>query len=316
MALAEAGAIGFKIFTKRAPPGRESEFAGLCAVDDASLLAALQAVSTTGLTCTIHAESQLVLDAWAPFDCHRRPEPPLAEAVAISVAASCAEAANARIHVAHVTSRLAVNVLRALETLGADVTAETCPQYLLLTNAAVSPTVGFAKVAPPLRTVDDQEALWEALRTGHLSAIASDHAPFTFAEKQTEYKSAPSGLPSVEVLVPTAVDAGLTGALPLELAIELVTSRPAKIFGLYPHKGTIREGFDADLVIIDPKPETRVDVSRWNSRAGACGEPFDGLLFQGQVVETLLRGQTVARDGVPLRKPIGQMIRPILESAA
>src|SRR5439155_11646640 len=149
--------------------------------------------------------------------------PPVVEATAIASVAALAKEVGARIHIAHVSSRAALDALRGAIALGAEVTGETCPQYLALDSDAIRRHGGVAKVAPPLRQHDDVEALWEGLRDGTLSLVASDHSPFLLHEKEVSYAEAPQGLPTVELLVPVLLDAAVRGRLPLEVAVAYLT---------------------------------------------------------------------------------------------
>jgi allantoinase len=298
--MAELGAIGFKLYTIAAPVGRECEFEGLCATDEGEMYEALRAVQGTGLTCVVHAENDRLAKHFSrqstgdgmPF------RPPVIESSAIAMVAAVAKEAGADIHIAHVTSRAALDALRGARALGASVTAETCPQYLLLDEEAIATQGVVAKVSPPLRQREDAAALWDALADGSLTVVASDHAPFLLHEKaEVSYAMAPSGLPTVELLLPVLLDAATRGRLPLELAVSCVTSAPAKLFGLYPRKGTIAVGSDADLALVALGRKFSPDPETLHTRAAGCAIVFSGMCLGARVEMTIVNGTLVYSGG-------------------
>lgn len=307
--MAEVGAIGFKLFTTVPAPGRESEFAGLWASTEDGIYDALAAVSATGLPCVIHAENESLVRHF-----QARPaidgvpsRPPVVEAVAIASAAAIAKETATRIHIAHVTSRSALDAVRGAITLGASLTAETCPQYLALDSTTIRKYGSMAKIAPPLREDADSAALWQGLRDGVITVVSSDHSPFLAHEKQgVEYALAPQGLPTVELLVPVLLDAAARGVLPLELAVSLVTSAPARLFGLYPAKGRVAQGADADIALVDldeayqPNPDTLL------TRAAGCGIVYGDMTLCGRVKKTIVGGRMVYDDGRVIGLPAGR----------
>lgn len=297
--MAELGAIGFKLFTLAPAAGREREFAGLWATDEGEILDALIAIQKTGLRCVVHAENQRLVRHFADRSTDGIPHrPPVIEAAAIATVAALAKEAQASIHVAHVSSRAALEAVRGAGALGCAITAETCPQYLVLDADTIAPHRKLAKIAPPVREHDDTETLWDALAGGELTVVASDHSPFLAEEKSAvDYVRAPQGLPTVELLVPVMLDAAVRGRLPLELAVDCVTSAPAKAFGLYPRKGAIAVGSDADIAIVSldeefsPSPETAF------TRAAGCMAVFAGMTFRARVRSTIVNGRPVYDNG-------------------
>ncbi len=308
--MAELGAVAFKLFTKAPMPGREREFSGLWATGEGAILDALEAVATTGCVCVVHAENEGLLRHFrVRADGGPPANPPIVEALAITSVAALGAEAGARIHIAHVSSREALAAVRAARVLHPGLTAETCPQYLLLDAGAVERHGGAAKIAPPLREPADRYALWDALVDGTLALVASDHSPFPVAEKLgVDFAHAPQGLPTVELLVPALLDAAARGLLPLELAVARVTSVPARLFGLSPHKGTISEGADADIAIASlatpytPAPDTLL------SRAADCGIVFEHMTLTGRVGTTIVGGQVVFRDQQIVGEPAGRFV--------
>jgi dihydroorotase (multifunctional complex type) len=307
--MAAEGAIAFKLFTLAPSADRAVEFSGLWASDEAAILEALTAVGATGLPCVIHAENERLIAYYeaAATDGGLSLRPPIVEAVAIAEVVAIAKEATARIHIAHVTSRSALDVVRGAIAMGGAVSAETCPQYLMLDAGAVERYGGLAKIAPPLRERDDNEALWEGLRDGTLSVVASDHAPFLPHEKSgVDYVVAPQGLPTVELLVPVLLDAAANGRLPLELAVALITSAPARLFGLYPEKGCIAPGSDADLALVSLTDVFRPSPASLTTRAAGCGIVFGEMALQGRVRKTIVGGRVVHADGSLLSPPGGR----------
>jgi dihydroorotase (multifunctional complex type) len=298
--MAELGAIGYKLFTVTPPAGREREFSGLAATSDAAILVALTAVAETGLTCVVHAESDSLIrhfEALSPAG--KLPaRPPVVEAVALATVAALAKDAGARLHIAHVSSRSALDALRGAQAAGGDVTGETCPQYLLLDEHTVERHGALAKIGPPLRTAADREALWDAVRDGTLALVASDHAPFLAHEKiGVDPVVAPQGLPTVELLVPAMLDAAARGVLTLEAAVALLTTEPARRFGLDGRKGTLAAGADADIAVFSLGDARPLRVEDLVSRAAGCAEVFADVPLRARVERTIVGGRVVFADG-------------------
>ena len=307
-AMAALGAIGFKLFTLAPSPGREREFDGLWATGDADVYRALSGVAETQLRCVVHPESDSLLGLLQaqPNGAGRRP--PAVEAVGIATTAAIAKEASAPIHIAHVSSRTALDAVRAGFELGADLTAETCPQYLLLDHRTVERFGGLAKIAPPLRTPEDRDALWTAIEAGTIAVVASDHSPFLPHEKlDVDFEVAPQGLPTVELLVPAMLDAAARGVLPLERAVALVTAAPARLFGLET-KGTLEVGSDADVTLFSFTEPTHPDPDAFTTRARGCTVVFEPLELRARVEETLVAGNIVFADGRILGEPRGRFL--------
>ncbi|MBC8075498.1 MAG: dihydroorotase family protein [Chloroflexales bacterium] len=320
-ALADAGAIGYKIFTHRAPPGRIAQFSDLSIFNKQDLYTALSLIQKTGLPCAIHAEDDQLLELFAQqverstltgVDAYLATRPPAVEAMAVAELAILAEATGAHVHIVHVTSAWAVDIIRTARKRGAPITAETCPQYLLFDEDTARRYGPWTKIAPPLRTTSDREALWAALGDGTLDLIASDHAPFTPADKQNvDLLAAPSGMPNVEVAAPLMLSAALEGKLPIERMIALLTANPARVYGVYPQKGALAVGSDADVIIYDPHATSTIDIQSWFSRSKGSARAFDGLSYRGRVLQTIVRGKTVYRHGqIVGARGAGELVRP------
>jgi dihydroorotase len=208
-----------------------------------------------------------------------------------------AEKAGARIHISHVSLAESVEIIAAAKERGAMVTAETTPHHFILTADDADRIGTNAKVNPPLRSKDDVKAIKQGLRDGTIDIIASDHAPHSPDEKNRPWNDAPFGVIGLE----TTLGLVLThlvrpGILTLKQTIDKMTIAPAEIYGLNTHGiGSLTPGSPADLVIIDPDHEWKVNSSEFHSKGRNC--PFDGLTLQGRAVLTMVNGRIVARNG-------------------
>ncbi len=318
-----AGAVAFKAFLQEIPPGREDEFTGLCIHDNGDILRALELVSETGLVAAFHAEDYetlTYLDARlhaagrTDGPAHWESRPAFVEAIAINTLILLAEAAGARVHFPHVSSRRSVEAIRYAKQRGVAVTAETCPQYLAFDRDALSEYGPYAKCNPPFKTRDDIDGVWEGLRDGTIDTIASDHSPFTVKEKEAGWSDiwvAPPGFPGVENLTTFVMSAALDNKLPLERAVALITANPADIFGLSPQKGRLIPGGDADITLYNPHETSTVNISSWQSRSREIARIWDGLPLIGSVDTTILRGKTIYTNGQITGVPgYGTLVRP------
>ncbi len=321
--MAEEGAIGFKIFMTAAPAGRADEFEGLCLPTTEGLYQALQLVKETGLVCTIHAEdnallewntAQLIAAGRNDIAAHNESRPPVVEALAISIILTMNEAIGANIHIAHVSSKAALEALRRFKQTGSTATGETCPHYLFFTEDDYVRVGPYAKINPPLRSHADQAAIWDGLLAGNLMAVTTDHSPFMVEEKErarTDIWRTPPGAPGVEELVLGMMDAALKGRLSIEQAVQLISTNGAKRFGIYPQKGVIAVGADADLVIYDPNDTTTIHQDMLFSQAKACDKLYEGMMYQGKIRRTMVNGRTVFKDGaITGEAGWGQFVRP------
>jgi allantoinase len=320
--MADEGAVAYKIFMTSAPKGRDDEFIGLCLPETAGQYQALQLVKETGRLLVVHAEDEgliqhltreLVAQGRNDPPAHYASRPPFVEATAIASLLAMNRGVGARMHVAHVTSRQAVDMVRAFQWLGEDVTGETCPPYLRFDQSALARFGAYAKVNPPLRDADDIEALWEALADGTLAFVGTDHSPFTVAEKEkakTDLWAAPPGAPGIETLVVGMLDAVAAGRLTLVEAARLISTNGAERFGLG-RKGRVAPGADADLTIVDLNATTTIDAHKLWSAAREIDKLHDGLTFRGRVAATVLAGRVVF-DGVDVlnRPGDGAFVRP------
>jgi allantoinase len=317
------GAIGFKIFMTSAPAARFDEFEGLCLPKVPELRQALTLIAQSGLVCSVHAENEQLIQ-WhtqqltAAFRndvaAHNESRPPHVEAVAIATLLALNEDIGAHLHIAHVSCRAALDMVRRFRRPDMSITAETCPHYLFFTEADLERVGPYAKVNPPLRKADDQIALWEGVTEGTLIAVTTDHSPFTVEEKErarTDIWRTPPGAPGVEELVLGMMDMALSGRISVEHAVRLISTNGAKRFGIYPQKGVIAVGSDADLIIYDPHTTTTIHPKMLFSKAKDCDRLYLNMTFQGRVERTIVNGKTVFHNGQLVgERGWGKFVRP------
>lgn len=220
--------------------------------------------------------------------------PAVAEDIAVARDIMLAEYADAKIHIAHVSSKGAVELIRQAKKKGIKVTAEATPHHLTLTDEAVKSFDTATKVNPPLRSADHVAALIEGLRDGTIDAIATDHAPHAFEEKDMEYKQAPPGFTGMETALGVVLT-GLyhTGTLTLLELMDRMSTAPARILGL--EAGVLKVGCLADITIFDANAEWIVDSRKFYTKGKHT--PFDKKSLKGKVVATIVKGKFVMRNG-------------------
>jgi dihydropyrimidinase len=286
-------------------------------LNDKQILQTLEAAKACGALPMVHAENDDTIEFLrdramdrgeiAPkYHATTRPIP--AEREATHRAIALAEVIDIPIVIVHVSNRDAMEEIKAGRARGSVVFGETCPQYLMLTADDLD-LEGFdgAKYvcSPPPRDTASQAACWEGLETGVFDLFSSDHCPFRFEDLegkkvpagQKSFRWVPNGIPGVETSLPILFSEGVSkGRIDLQTFVALTSTNHAKLYGLYPKKGEIAVGSDADLVLWDPtKSETlRQEILHH----GADYTPYEGLEVMGWPVHTILRGQTVAKDGV------------------
>jgi len=205
-----------------------------------------------------------------------------------------AELTGARVHLAHLSTRGAIDAVRRAKEKGLPVTCEVAPHHWTLTDEAVQDYDTNTKMSPPLRSPDHLEAIIEGLRDGTVDAIATDHAPHHADEKELEFDQAPFGIVGLETAVGLALDRLVSkGVISLERMIELLATKPARILALS-DRGTLNAGAHADLTIIDPEVVWTFDVS--TSRSKSRNTPFDGMTFRGAVMATIVGGRVLYLD--------------------
>jgi allantoinase len=323
-AMASAGAIGFKTYLIRPYPGRDENFSRCWVENDAQLFQAFEAVAATGRVAAAHCENQSLIDhatarlraagrqdLLALFDSRL----PVTEVEAVSRAVLIARETGARLHIVHLTTGEALSVVARARAAGQVLTAEATPPHLYFTREVVQTQGPYGLHIPPLRQQADVDALWEGLRRGSVDYIATDHAAFSDpADKEVgwqdpwQVKCGDALIESMLPLLLTDVNAGRFG---LGEVARWCSEAPAHIFGLYPRKGALQLGSDADLTVVDLEAEYRIDKSRYYSRGGPLAHPFDGWKCKGKPVMTVVRGRVVMRDGVVVGDPgWGTWVKP------
>lgn len=321
-ALAEAGAVAYKTFLQSPHPGREHEFTGLWCADDGTLRELMIEVAKTGLRHCFHCESETVIqhestrlqqagrtDGLA----HAQARPEIAEDIAVATVLSLAEEIGAKVQIVHMSSPRAVAYVEEARQRGVDVTAETCPHFLYVTDAALDEFGPYAKCNPPLRSAETTARLHELMHTGMIDMIGSDHAPYVPEEKavgEDNIWAAPAGFPGIELMLPLFLTDAISGNLNMSHVVRLLSENAARIFGLE-SKGGIALGKDADIVLVDPTVEWTFDPQQSHTKARDIMHVYAGRRLKGQVVQTIVRGTTVFKNGNIVVEPgHGQFVRP------
>jgi dihydroorotase len=235
--------------------------------------------------------------------------PDTAEAATIALAVEFARAANCRFHVVHISSARGTEIVRAAQEDGVPISAETCPQYLTLTDQSYDTIGPVMKVYPPIRRAEDRAALWAGIHDGTITSIGSDHAPHTVEQKQQGLATQPAGTVGVETLVPVMINEVAEGRLTPEKLAWVLAEGTARLYGLYPKKGCVEPGADADLTLVDPTAERIISNERLHSKHPLS--PWHGLRVRGAPKLALLRGHVIMRDGEPVGQNTGRFIRPV-----
>jgi dihydropyrimidinase len=301
-ALVREGVTSFKLFMA---------YPGVFMLDDGSIFKALRRTATNGGLVCMHAENGNAIDVIvqqalaegkkAP-KYHALTRPTTAEAEATARAIALAEMAGAPVYIVHLSCNDALEKVREARDRGLPVYAETCPQYLYLSieNFDVPDFEGAKYVfTPPLREKWHQEKLWNGLKRDHLQVVSTDHCPFCFKEQKElgrgDFTKIPNGGPGVEHRMSLIYSGGVAaGRFSVNRFVELVSTTPAKLFGLYPRKGTIAVGSDADLVIFDPNRKHTISAKTHHMRVDYS--MFEGIEVTGMPSTVLSRGRVVVDE--------------------
>ncbi|QNL45277.1 dihydropyrimidinase [Oscillibacter hominis] len=293
-------------------------------IGDRDMYFALKKIRTHGGICGVHCENAGVIDAMiaertaagklAPSS-HPLTRPDYLEAEAVARLLRIAQAADCPVVIVHLTNAAALQEVERARRRGQTVYVETCPQYLLLDESVYfQPDYSAAAryvCAPPLRTPADQKALWRALRREEIQTISTDHCSFTLEQKDAgrdDFTRIPGGLPGVETRGELIYTAGVAQKRisPAQMC-RLLSENPARLYGMYPRKGILRPGSDADIVVYDSKAS---HVLRGDDMIGAAGySPYEGFVTSGSVAQVWLRGKLAVRGGQVLpEEPEGRYI--------
>ena len=302
----EMGVRSFKFFTAYADSGRRTE--------NGPMLESFQVLAELDALAVVHAEDESIIQAISAQMSDEQKShmtalgysrPDTCEASAVASVAWLARFSGVRLHIMHLSSQLGLEEVQKARLDGTDITAETCPQYLLLTEDVYRrEDARFFSASPALRTAADQQALWRACAKKDVNFLSTDHCPFTCEQKswQGRFDRLPYGLSGVELLLPLAYSQGvMKGRFSLSDLAELTSSSSAKLYGLYPRKGNLLPGADADIAILDPEAEWTVRAADLHSNCDFS--PYEGLAMQGKVWATLSRGEMVWKDGEAAARP-------------
>jgi len=307
--LVREGVASFKLFMA---------YPNVLMVDDGTIFKALSQTSKNGALVCMHAENGGAIDVivqrtlaegkTAPIY-HALSRPVTAEAEAVHRAIALAEMAHAPVYIVHLSSEAALNQVREARDRGLPAFAETCPHYLLLSIDEMDrPNFEGAKyvLTPPLREKENLPKLWDGLKHDHLQVVSTDHCPFCFADQKVlgkdDFTKIPNGGPGVENRLQLIYHHGVNqGKLSLNRFVELVATSPARIFGMYPKKGTIAPGSDADIVIWDPEAELTIGVATHHMRVDYS--MFEGFQVKGNTRQVISRGEVIVDGGKFLGKP-------------
>jgi dihydropyrimidinase len=287
-------------------------YPGVFMLDDASIFRALLRTGRNGGTICMHAENGGVIDVLvkralsegktAP-KYHALTRPARAEGEATHRAIALAEMADVPIYIVHLSAAEALEMVTEARDRGLPAYAETCPQYLFLSyDNYEEPGFEGAKyvMSPPLRAKATQDLLWRGLAFNDLQAISTDHCPFCMKEQKTlgegDFSKIPNGAPGIETRMSLIYDGGVrTGRISLNRFVELTSTSPAKIFGLFPRKGTIAPGSDADIVIFDPEKKVRLSAKTLHMRVDY--NPYEGREVTGGTDTVVSRGRVIVDAG-------------------
>jgi dihydropyrimidinase len=299
---AGAGVNSFKMFMA---------YPGVFYATDGEILRAMQQAQRTGALVMMHAENgiaidQLIAQALAagktePLQ-HGLTRPPELEAEATGRAIALAKVTGSPLYIVHLSAAQALAAVTAARDTGQNVFAETCPQYLYLSIEDLArPGFEGAKYvcSPPLRPTQHQASLWAGLRTNDLSVVSTDHCPFCYAEQKElgrgDFSKIPNGIPGVEHRMDLLHQGVAAGKISLARWVEVASTTPARMFGLYPRKGVIQPGSDADIVIYDPAARQVLSVATHHMAVDYSA--YEGMELTGRVQTVLSRGRIILADG-------------------
>jgi allantoinase len=307
----ELGPIGFKIFTAETG-AYDPEFANYITTDPSVVYRIFEQTSRMRLVTAVHSECQSLATHFEKY-ARNEMKPDMSaylyarkqsvEDVAVFSEVAMARETKARLHICHVVGKGAVDFLRwAKKDYYPDVTCEAAPGNLLMNADDTIQMGSVAKFSPPVQAEEHRRALWNGLLDGTIDIVGSDHAPQDYEKKHNPniWQASP-GSPALDYWVPVMLDRVARGDISMQRFVEAASARPAQIFGLYPRKGAIEAGADADVVVLDMNKTGTVAAARFKSKARYT--PFEGWPMRGIPTMTFVAGNLVARDGEIVGKP-------------
>ena len=282
-------------------------------VDDHGLMSLMRETAKQKSILNVHAEDEqtananlqrLTIDGRRDPLAHAEWKPNEAEERAVRKVVDYAHALRARVHISHMSSAQGVDIVKRAKRAGIRISTETCPHYLTFTRNDMKKQGPYLKMNPSLKGRHDVQVLWKGLREGTIDIVTSEHAPGTHEEKEvgwTDIWKAWGGVPAIETMLPVMLSEGVNKEqIRLATVQRVCCENPAKIFGIYPKKGIIAKGADADLVIIDLKTKRKVRAEALHYKVGWT--PYEGWTMKGWPVLTVIRGEVVFEDGLLLGK--------------
>lgn len=325
--LSEAGVIGFKYFWGYAIDKEAYQLVYnysedneniIPPLDDGEVYKIFREVAKTGRVVAIHGENFFIIKALTEeirkegedsYNAILRCRPPVVETTVIDTAIQIAREVGARLHILHLAAGDGVEIIRRAKEQGVQVTVETCPQYLGLTEEDAHRAGPKLKCYPLVRTARDRDMLWEGISRGVIDYITSDHAPHTLEEKSKGFWDSLAGITGIETMLPVLLTGVNQGKIKITDVARIMSENPAKINGIYPQKGSLEIGTHGDITIVDLDDEFLFREEMLHSKHKIS--PFDGTTFKGRAVKTILRGKTVSENGEIVGEPGGRFIRPI-----
>lgn len=323
--VAKEGIVAFKTFLHEAPEGRDEEFIGLTMANDGEMFDGFREVAKTGLICAVHAENNDIIarmikklraDGRVDYMAHAESRPPISEIETVSKLIHFVRETGVKMDFCHISTPEAMELIKNAKLEGLEVYLETCPHYLFLTEEKIRELGPYAKCNPPLRPKNTVDGLWKYITDGTVDFIGSDHGPFLVSEKETGKKDifvAPAGFPGIDLRLPLMLNAVSENKLTLKRAVELIAENPAKVFGIYPRKGVIQVGSDADFVIIDMESTLTVSKENNYSKAKDISLVYEGWILKGLPTHTIVRGKVIMENGIVDEKAQGwgELIKPL-----
>jgi allantoinase len=312
--LVDSGACGFKLSTFETDPVRFPR------IDDDVLFDILPEIAAQGVPVGFHAENDLIIESLIKryknqgkthAKAHSETRPVVSETLAVIKLLELAHWTGIKLHIYHASHPRCLELVRWFKAQGVDVTVETCPHYLLLNENHMDEIKAFGKINPALRSPEAVEGLWQGLLSGDIDFITSDHAPWLLEKKTNPVIfDNSSGGPGLESMLPLMYNAVVVErGLSVCTLARLLSTGPARRFGISPQKGRITLGADADFVVLDPKATWQIKGK--DNFSTAKWSPFEGIVGQGKIVKTLLRGRIIYENSELKAKPgYGAFVKP------